>query len=122
MIYTLVLAWFVQRFLPGLSLAPPERAEVVAWAALEVAIVAALCLFVAIEELKAARIFALRSAADRSAFWLLGIWLFLCAVNTLAGSLKGNDWGYLAGDAYRFGSVPLLIGLVYYALPDGEAV
>lgn len=122
MIYTLVLAWFVQRFLPGLSLTPPERAEVVAWAALEVAIVAALCFFVGIERLKAARVFAFRSAADRTAFSLLGIWWLLCAVNTLTGWAKGNDWGYLAGDAYRFGSVPVLIGLMYYAAPDGRAV
>jgi hypothetical protein len=120
-IYALVLAWFVQRFLPGLSLAPPERAEVVAWAALEVLIVAALFLFVALERLKARRVFELRCAADRRAFGLLGLWFCLCVWNTFAGLAKGNDWGYLAGDAYRFGSLPLLVSLVYFAVRDGEA-
>jgi hypothetical protein len=122
MIDTLIIAWFVQRFLPGMSLAPPERSEVVAWAMLEVAIVA--CLFAAVffVRLKARSIFGLRSPADRLAFGLLGVWLAMCAINTVAGVWRGNDWGYLAGDAYRFSSVPLLIGLVYYGVRNGGEV
>ena len=120
MIDTLIIAWFAQRFLPGMSLAPPERSEVVAWAALEVAIVLALSLAVFSQRLQARRIFALRSPADRLGFGLLGVWLAMCAVNTIAGALKGNDWGYVAGDAYRFASVPLLMALLYFTVADGR--
>jgi hypothetical protein len=118
MIFALLVAWFVQRFLPGLSLTPPERSEVVAWAALEVAVVAALFFFVALERLKAEKIFGLRSKADRAAFQLLGVWFLLCIVNAVAGLAQGNDWGYLLGDTYRFGSLPLLMGLMYYSVRD----
>lgn len=116
--FLLFLAWFGLQFLPSMGLAQPERAEVIAWAVAEFATLFFLCLAVALERLKAKKMLAIRTEADKTVFRLLGIWFGACLVSGVLGAAHGNDLGYLVGDLYRFGSLPVVLGLLYFLAKD----
>jgi hypothetical protein len=114
----LFLVWFGLQFLPGMGLARPDRAEVIAWAVAEFAALLFLFVFVAVQRLKAKKMLAIRTEADKTVFRLLGIWFGACLVSGVLGAAHGNDSGYLVGDLYRFGSLPVVLGLLYFLAKD----
>jgi hypothetical protein len=101
-----------------MSLTPPERSEVIAWGVAECVTVFLLFLFVLVERLKAEKMFALRSKADKTAFHLLGAWIGVCVASAGIGILRGNQWDYVLGDFYRFASLAIVLTLMYFAVKD----
>jgi hypothetical protein len=114
----LFLVWFGLQFLPSMGLAEPDRAEVMAWAVAEFAALLLLFAVVALQRLKAEKMLAIRTEADKTVFRLLGIWFGACLVSGVLGAARGNDMGYLVGDLYRFGSLPIVLGLLYFVTKD----
>jgi hypothetical protein len=116
MVILLALIWFGLRFLNSMSLIAPTRSEVIAWSLADFGTLALFFLGVALNRLKAARIFAVRSASDKRAFHLLGVWLGACVLSALLGILRGNQWDYLVGDFYRYACLPVVLTLLYYCV------
>src|SRR6266853_1266182 len=71
---------------------------------------------------KAKRVFAVRTKFDKIIFQLLGVWFGTCVVSAILGIARGNEWGYLIGDFYRFGSLPIVFALIYFSVNDGAGV
>jgi len=117
-IFALILVWFGLRYLPGMSLAQPTRTEVVLWGLAEGAAVLLLFVGACFQRLSARKIFGLRTKSDRLPFYLLGFWLAACLASGFLGVVRGNDWGYLLGDVYRFGSLPVMFGVLYFFAKD----
>jgi hypothetical protein len=105
-----------------MGLAEPTRAEVVAWGVAEFGTVLFLFLSVLLERLKHERLFALRTKSDRTLFASLGVWFAACTVSAIVGIARGNPWDYLLGDFYRFGSLPIIFGSMYFAVKDRAGV
>jgi hypothetical protein len=120
--YFFILVWFGIRYLPSMGLAEPERSEVVLWGVAECGTLLLLSVSVFIERLKATSVFAPRSRSDRILFYLLGVWLVACVVSGVLGIARGNDWGYLLGDLYRFGSLPVAFTCLYFSVKDGAGI
>jgi hypothetical protein len=102
-----------------MSLAEPDRTEVVAWGLAECGTILLLFLSVSLERLKAERVFVVRTRRDKIIFQLLGIWFGACAVSGVLGITHGNEWGYLIGDFYRFASLPVVLVLLYFSVKNG---
>ncbi len=105
-----------------MGLAEPDRSEVVAWGLAECGTILLLFLSVSLERLKAERVFAVRTRSDKIIFQLLGVWFGTCVVSAILGIARGNEWGYLIGDFYRFGSLPIVFALIYFSVKDGAGV
>jgi hypothetical protein len=121
-IYFLILVWFGIRYLPSMSLAEPERSQVVLWGVAECGSLLLLSAFVLLERLKARRVFALRLTSDGVLFGLLGVWFVASAASGALGIARGNDWGYLLGDLYRFGSLPVAFACFYFYAEDTAGI
>jgi hypothetical protein len=119
--FLLFLVWFGLQYLSSMGLVEPDRAEVMAWALAEFAALLFLFLIVGVERLKAKKMLAIRTEADKTVFRLLGIWFGACLVSAVIGAAHGNDLGYLVGDLYRFGSLPVVLGLLYFLAKDAAS-
>ncbi len=102
-----------------MGLAEPDRSEVVAWGLAECGTILLLFLGVSLERLKAKKVFAVRGRSDKIIFQLLGVWFGVCVVSAILGIARGNEWGYLIGDFYRFGSLPVALALLYFSVKNG---
>jgi hypothetical protein len=102
-----------------MGLAEPDRSEVVAWGLADCGTVFLLFLSVLLDRLRAERVFAVRTRSDKIIFQLSGAWFGACVVSAFLGIARGNEWGYLLGDFYRFGSLPIVFALIYFSVKDG---
>jgi hypothetical protein len=118
MVIFLALIWYGLRFLNGMSVIAPTRAEVIAWNLADFGTLALLFLGVLLDRLKAANLFSVRGKADRTAFRLLGVWMVVVGLSVLLGILRENPWDYLIGDFYRYACLPVVLTLLYYSVKD----
>ncbi|MGD0909274.1 MAG: hypothetical protein ABSA96_16960 [Candidatus Acidiferrales bacterium] len=122
MVIFLALIWYGLRFLNGMSVVAPTRAEVIAWNLADFGTLALFFLGVSLDRLKSASVFTVRGKADRTAFHLLGVWMAAVVLGVLVGILRGNPWDYLIGDLYRYACLPVVLALFYYAVKNDAGV